>query len=458
MMGRATAPRRAQNESVTPETHYTKSGQYSIAYQVVGDGAFDLLWIPGFVSNVELAWEEPLLARFLLRLASFSRLILFDKRGTGLSDRVPINELPTLEERLDDVVAVLDAVASERTALFSHSEGGNLAVLFAATYPQRTIALVTAGIFAKRIWSPDYPWAPTPEQRGVEIDDMERNWPLTNVAHLAPSAAHDEAFGRRLATYFRQSASPGAGVALYRMNTLIDIRAVLPTIAVPTLMLHRTGDLDANIDEGRWIASQIPGARFVELPGDDHLPWVGDEDRMLDEAEEFLTGTRPAPEIDRVLATVLFTDIVGSTELAVELGDRRWHDLLDRHHAIVRRELERFRGREIDTAGDGFFATFDGPGRAIRAACRIIEALVEIGITIRAGVHTGELEIMGDKLGGVAVHAGARVLALAGPGEILVTRTVVDLVSGAGIAFNPRGTQSLRGLPGEWPLFAVGAC
>jgi class 3 adenylate cyclase len=443
---------------VAPETHYTKSGRYSIAYQVVGGGPFDLLWIPGFVSNVELAWDEPLLAGFLSRLASFSRLILFDKRGTGLSDRVPIDELPALEERMDDVIAVLDAVGSERAALFSHSEGGNLAVLFAATFPQRTIALVTAGIFAKRIWSPDYPWAPTPEARAAEISDMERDWPLTNVAHLAPSAARDEAFGRRLATYFRQSASPGAAVALYRMNTGIDIRQVLPTITIPTLMLHRTGDLDANVEEGRWIAAQIPGARFLELPGDDHLPWVGDQDRLLDEAEEFLTGTRPAPEIDRVLATVLFTDIVGSTKLAVRLGDRGWRDLLARHHTVVRRELERFRGREIDTAGDGFFATFDGPGRAIRAACRIREAVAELDISIRAGVHTGELEIMGTKFGGVAVHAGARVLALAQPGEILVTRTVVDLVSGAGLTFEPRGSQPLRGLPGEWPLFAVQTC
>jgi class 3 adenylate cyclase len=242
------------------------------------------------------------------------------------------------------------------------------------------------------------------------------------------------------------------------MNTGIDIRPVLPTIRVPTLMLHRTGDLDANVAEGRWIAGQIPGARFIELAGDDHLPWVGDQDRLLDEAEEFLTGTRPPPEIDRVLATVLFTDIVGSTERAVELGDRQWRELLGRHHALVRRELERFRGREIDTAGDGFFATFDGPGRAVRAACRIRETVAELGVTIRAGLHTGELEIMGDKLGGVAVHAGARVLALAQPGEILVTRTVVDLVAGAGITFEARGTHSLRGLPGDWLLFAVQTC
>jgi len=371
---------------------------------------------------------------------------------------VPIDELPTLEERMDDVVAVLDAVGSKRTALFSHSEGGNLAVLFAATFPQRTIALVTAGIFAKRIWSPDYPWAPTPEARAAEIDDLERHWPITNVAHMAPGAAKDEAFERRLATYFRQSASPGAAAALYRMNTSIDIRSVLPTISVPTLMLHRTGDLDANVEEGRWIAGQIPNARFVELPGVDHLPWIGDQDRVLDETQEFLTGTRPAADVDRVLATVLFTDIVGSTERAVDLGDRAWRELLGRHHALVRRELERFRGREIDTAGDGFFATFDGPGRAIRAACRIRESVAELGLAIRAGVHTGEVEVMGEKVSGIAVHAGARVMATAGAGEIVVTRTVVDLVSGAGITFEPRGSRALKGLPGEWALFGVQAC
>jgi len=256
-----------------PETRYAKSGPYNIAYQVVGEGDFDLLWIPGFVSNIELAWEEPLLARFLSRLASFSRLIVFDKRGTGLSDRVPHDELPTLEERMYDVGAVLDAVRSERAALFSHSEGGNLAVLFAATHPERTIALVTAGIFAKRIWSPDYPWAPTPNERAKEIERMERNWGVdADVEHLAPSAARDEAFRSRLATYFRRSASPGAAAALLRMNSAIDIRDVLPTIRVPTLIVHRTGDRDASVEEGRWIAAQIPGARFLELPGEDHLP------------------------------------------------------------------------------------------------------------------------------------------------------------------------------------------
>jgi len=282
-----------------PVTRYAKAGELSIAYQVVGEGPFDLLWIPGWVSNVELAWEEPLLAHFFERLARFSRLILFDKRGTGLSDRVPTDELPALDERLDDVVAVLDAVGSERAALLSHSEGGNLALLFAATFPDRTIALVTAGIYAKRLWSEDYPWAPTPEEREIEIGRVEHEWGTNmDVAHYAPTVAGDEGFARRLATYFRRSASPGAAAALLRMNTRIDVRSVLPTIRVPTLVLHRVDDRDTNVEEGRWIASRIPGARFVELPGDDHLPWVGDTDGLLDVVEEFLTGVRPAPEAD----------------------------------------------------------------------------------------------------------------------------------------------------------------
>jgi class 3 adenylate cyclase len=438
------------------QTRYAKCGAYSIAYQVVGQGPIDLLWVPGFVSNVELAWEEPLLARFLVRLASFSRLILFDKRGTGLSDRLPIDQLPTLEQRLEDVVAVLDAAGSERAALFGHSEGGNLAVLFAASYPSRTVALVTAGIFAKRVWSADYPWAPTPEQRARDIEALERNWGVdADVEHLAPSAARDDAFGRRLATYFRRSASPGAAAALIRMNTQIDIRAVLPIICVPTLMLHRAGDRDSTLAEGRWIAGQVPGARFVELSGDDHLPWVGDQDRLLDEVEEFLTGTPRAAVADRVLTTVLFTDIVGSTERASELGDRAWSALVEDHNALVRTELVRFRGREIDTAGDGFLATFDGPARAVRCACAIVDAVHALGLDLRAGVHTGECELVGDRVRGVAVHTGARVAALAGPGEVLVSSTVVGLVAGSGLRFEDRGEHTLKGLPGVWRTYAV---
>jgi len=441
-----------------PVTRYAKAGELSIAYQVVGEGPFDLLWIPGWVSNVELAWEEPLLAHFFERLARFSRLILFDKRGTGLSDRVPTDELPALDERLDDVVAVLDAVGSERAALLSHSEGGNLALLFAATFPDRTIALVTAGIYAKRLWSEDYPWAPTPEEREIEIGRVEHEWGTNmDVAHYAPTVAGDEGFARRLATYFRRSASPGAAAALLRMNTRIDVRSVLPTIRVPTLVLHRVGDRDTNVEEGRWIASRIPGARFVELPGDDHLPWVGDTDGLLDVVEEFLTGVRPAPEADadRVLATVLFTDIVGSTERAAALGDRAWARLLEQHHEVVRRELGRFRGREVDTAGDGFLAWFDGPARAVRCALAAAAAVRSLGLELRAGVHTGECELVGDSLRGIAVHTGARIAAEAAPGEVLVSRTVTDLVAGSGLVFEQRKDVELKGLTGTWRLYAA---
>jgi pimeloyl-ACP methyl ester carboxylesterase len=439
-----------------PETRYVKSGRYNIAYQVVGEGDFDLLWIHGFVSNVELAWEEPRLASFLSRLASFSRLITFDKRGTGMSDRVAPDELPTLEERTEDVVAVLDAAGSQRAALLSHSEGGTLAVLFAATHPERTIALVTAGIFAKRVWSPDYPWAPKPEDRAKEIEDLEGNWGTeADVEHLAPSAAGDPVFRDRLATYFRRSASPGAAAALIRMNTQIDVRDVLPTIQVPTLILHRTGDLDASVEEGRWIAQRVPGARFVELPGDDHLPWAGDQDRLLDEVQRFLTGRLPTAAPNRVLATVLVTDIVGSTQRAAGLGDRRWRELLEEHHSIVRHELAAFGGEEVDTAGDGFLATFDGPGRAIRAAVEITEKLRALDIPIRAGVHTGECERIGGKVGGLAVHIASRIAGIARPGEVLASRTVKDLVAGSGIVLKDRGARELKGVPEEWHLFAV---
>jgi pimeloyl-ACP methyl ester carboxylesterase len=406
------------------ETKYARSGDIHIAYQALGRGPLDLVYVPGWVSHVELAWEEPTLARFLRRFASFSRLIAFDKRGTGLSDRVPNDQLPTLEERMDDLRAVMDAVGSERAALLGVSEGGNLCALFAATYPERTTALVMYGTFAKRIWSPDYPWAPTPEKREQDYALVEREWGgLMDLAHYVPSKIDDEAFARRLATYMRRAASPGAAEALLRMNTQIDIRAILPTISVPTLVIHRTGDLDVNVEEGRWLAEQIAGARFVELSGDDHLPWVGDQDAILDEIQEFLTGVRPILESDRVLSTLLFTDIVSSTELADRLGDRVWIELLERHHAMVRRELTRFRGREVDTAGDGFFATFDGPARAIRCALNIVEAGHQLGIKIRAGLHTGEIEVTGPKIGGIALHIGSRVAATAEPGEVLVSHS-----------------------------------
>jgi class 3 adenylate cyclase len=439
-----------------PETKYVRSGDLNIAYQVVGDGPFDLVNIPGFVSNVELAWEEPLLARFLERLASFSRLILFDKRGTGMSDRLPTNELPNLDERMDDLIAVLRAAGSEEAALFGHSEGGNLAVLFAATYPKRTRALITAGIFARRTWSEDYPWAPTPQERRAAIEQVESDWGGTSwLTDLVPSCSDDDIFKYRLARYFRRSASPGAAAALMRMNTEIDIRAVLPTISVPTLVLHRSGDRDAKVEEGRWLAGQIPEATFVELPGEDHIPWTGDADAILDVVEEFLTGVRGPNDNDRVLASVLFTDIVSSTERASMLGDERWREQLDRHDKLTRSYVERFRGRIVKSTGDGTLATFDGPARAVQCACALRDALQAIGLQIRAGVHTGEIELRDDDVGGIGVHIAARVEAQAGPGEVWVSRTVTDLVSGSGLKFADQGERVLKGVPGSWNLFSV---
>ena len=444
---------------MTPETQYARSGDVNIAYQVVGEGPLDLVYVPGWVSNVELIWDEPAMAHFLERLASFSRLILFDKRGTGLSDRVSNDKLPTLEERMDDVRAVLEEVGSSRAALFGHSEGGNMCVLFAATYPERTSALVTLGSFARRRDpDDDYPWAPTAENREETAQDIERNWGHLrpeDVEYYAPSRLGDDQFVRNLERYLRRSASPGAAAALLRMNSYIDVRDVLPTIRVPMLVLHRTGDHDVDVAEGRYLASKIPGARFVELPGDDHWISAGNPDEIAGEIESFLTGTRPAEELDRVLATVLFTDIVDSTKRAVELGDRRWRQLLNTHDAAVRRELERFRGREVDTAGDGFFATFDGPARAVRCAISIGDAVRELGLDLRAGIHTGECELDGPKVRGIAVHTGARVASLAAPGEVLVSRTVKDLVAGSGLDFVDRGVHELKGVPGEWRLYAA---
>jgi pimeloyl-ACP methyl ester carboxylesterase len=444
---------------MTPETQYARSGDVNIAYQVVGEGPLDLVYVPGWVSNVEMIWDEPAMAHFLERIASFSRLILFDKRGTGLSDRVSNDKLPTLEERMDDVRAVLEEVGSSRAALFGHSEGGNMCVLFAATYPERTSALVTLGSFARRRDpDDDYPWAPTAENREETAQDIERNWGHLrpeDVEYYAPSRLGDDQFVRNLERYLRRSASPGAAAALLRMNSYLDVRDVLPTIRVPTLVLHRTGDHDVDVAEGRYLASKIPGARFVELPGDDHWISAGNPDEIAGEIESFLTGTRPAEELDRVLATVLFTDIVDSTKRAVELGDRRWRQLLNTHDAAVRRELERFRGREVDTAGDGFFATFDGPARAVRCAISIGDAVRELGLDLRAGIHTGECELDGPKVRGIAVHTGARVASLAAPGEVLVSRTVKDLVAGSGLDFVDRGVHELKGVPGEWRLYAA---
>jgi pimeloyl-ACP methyl ester carboxylesterase len=437
-----------------PETRYARSGDVNVAYQVLGKGPPDLVVVPGWVSNIDIAWEEPTLARFLTRLASFSRLILFDKRGTGLSDRVA--DMPSLEVRMDDVRAVMSAVDSEVAAIFGWSEGGTMCALFAATYPDRAAALILTGAFARRRWAPDYPWGQTEEQLQKALDQIEREWggPVKIDAH-APSMAQDERFRQWWTRRLRASASPAAAMALLRMNAEIDIRHLLPAIRVPTLILNGVHDRVIDIGATRYMAERIPGAKLVELNGTDHVPWGDNSEVILDEIEEFLTGVRHSPEYDRVLATVLFTDIVGSTDEAVRLGDRRWSDLLDCHHTLVRREVARFRGREIGTAGDGFLAAFDGPARAVRCACAISDDVRSLGIEVRAGLHTGECEIMGDHLGGIAVHIGARVAALARPGEVLVSATVKDLVAGSALSFQDRGMYSLKGVPGDWRLFAV---
>jgi pimeloyl-ACP methyl ester carboxylesterase len=439
-----------------PETHYARSDDASIAYQVTGDGARDLVYVPGWISNVEVMWEDPGLARFLRRLASFSRLITFDKRGTGLSDPVPLDQLPTLEVRMDDVRAVMDAVDSQRATLFGHSEGGNMCMLFAATYPERTESLILTGSYAKRIRSDDYPWAPTWEARLIDIEETERTWPNTiTLEKVAPSRADDEAFRDWMRRYARLSASPSAAAALLRMNSQIDVTSVLPAIRVPSLLLYRQDDLDVNVEEGRFIASLIPDARLVELPGSDHFFWAGETDSLLAEIEEFVTGHRTAREPDRVLATVLFTDIVSSTETASALGDRVWTDRLERHNSAVRAELRRWRGREVNTTGDGFVATFDGPARAIDCARSICSTVRPLGLEIRAGLHTGEIEIVDRDVAGLAVHIAARIAAEAGPGDVLVSRTVKDLVAGGGFGFDSRGIHSLKGIPDEWELYLV---
>jgi pimeloyl-ACP methyl ester carboxylesterase len=439
-----------------PTTRYARSGDYSIAYQVVGDAPLDLVLVSGFVSHVEYAWEDPDFARFLERLASFSRLILFDKRGTGLSDRVPVNKLPTLEERMDDVRAVMDAAGSKRAALFGISEGGPMSILFATTYPERVGALVLYGSYAKRVRDADYPWAPTIEEHRNNLDAVQRDWGgPTQVAIWAPSMADDDRFKRWWGQYLRLGASPAAARAVLEMTLEIDVRDILPAVRVPTLVLHRAGDRRIEVGGGRYLAERIPRARFIELPGIDHLAWVGDSDAILNEVEEFLTGARHSAEPSRVLATVLFTDMVESTTRAVRLGDARWRALISDHDRLLRGELARFRGREIDRRGDGFLAIFDGPARAIRCAFSIVERVHELGIQVRVGLHTGELDLMEAGIAGIAVHIGARVMSLAGPDEVLVSSTVRDLVAGSGLTFTDRGTHELKGVPGSWRILRV---
>ncbi len=437
------------------ETRYARSGDLWIAFRVLGDGPNDLVFAPGYMSHLEQNMEWSPYARFIERLASFSRLIVFDRRGTGLSDRNL--DLGSFEEMMDDIAAVMDAASSERAALFGGAEGGPMCALFAATFPERTTALVLGASYARRTQAAGYPWGLDEESQQRVLDAYATRWGMDSfgVRLLSPSEADDERFRRWHAQACRYAGTPASAEAWFRVTMEIDVRDVLPAIRVPTLVVHRTRDRVVPVEAGRYLAEHIHGARLIEYEGEDHYPFSGNCDPMLDDIEEFLTGQRRAPEPDRVLATVLFTDIVGSTELASTLGDERWKRLLADHHRVVREQLELHRGREVRIAGDGFLATFDGPARAIRGASAIRDRLRAIGIDVRAGLHTGEVELVGDGVEGIAVHIGARIAALAGSGEILVSSTVRDLVVGSGIAFAEHGSVALKGVPGEWAVHAV---
>jgi class 3 adenylate cyclase/alpha-beta hydrolase superfamily lysophospholipase len=451
-----------------PEVRYARNGEVNIAFQVVGSGPVDLLYIPGWISHLDLYWEEPTIARFLRRLAAGFRLIVFDRRGTGLSDRVPDEALPTLEGRMDDARAVLDAAGSDEAAIFAQGYGTPLAVVFAATYPERTRALVLYSPVAKAGFkSDDYPWGSTPEQVEAFSTQTRERWGSEGFARewlqrLAPSEADDPRQVAWHARLMRASATPAASERFSEMNALMDVRALLPLLHVPTLVLEREdtivpkGPVDVQgLEEAEYVAGRIPDAKLVVLPGRDYLPWVGDQEALVSEVSAFVTGSRPPAEPERVLLTVLFTDIVDSTGWLARLGDQRWGELLTEHDIIIRRALEQFRGREVDRAGDGIFATFDGPARAIRCASEIARQMHRLGPEIRAGVHTGECELDGDRVSGIAVHVGARIAALAGPGEVLVSGTVTDLVAGSELRFRERDPARLKGIPGERRLYAL---
>jgi class 3 adenylate cyclase len=430
------------------ETRYAKSGAVHIAYQVVGEGPIDLVMVPGFVSNVEMAWDLPEHARFLRRLASFSRLLVFDKRGTGASERVPVDRLPSLEERMDDVRAVMDAAGSERASLFGISEGGPLSLLFAATFPERADRVVLYGSYARRLDAADV--------TDDLISQIEDDWGTGRVLGArAASAADDPDLRAALARYERQSATPAAASALIRMAYEIDVRDILASVSVPTLVIHRAGDPILRVEAARSLAEQLPNGRYCELPGTDHSPWAGDTEAILREIERFVVGAEPVATADRVLATVLFADIVDSTRTAAALGDTRWKASLEEYDAIAQREVGRFRGEYVVATGDGFLATFDGPARGIRCAQSIRSAAQRIGIQMRAGLHTGEIEMRGRNVAGLGVHIAARVCARAQADEVLVSRTVVDLVAGSQISFVPRGEHELKGVPGTWQIFAA---
>jgi class 3 adenylate cyclase/alpha-beta hydrolase superfamily lysophospholipase len=445
---------------VQPETRYAKSGDVYIAYQVVGDRPIDLVWIPSLAHHVELNWENPVVAPWLERLAGLGRLIVFDKRGTGMSDRM--SDDTTLETRMDDIRAVMDAAQSTRALVVALGDGGPLAMLFAATYPERTAALVLINTAPRAVRSLEFPWQLPRAEVEQRIDEVVRRWGEPdvheqNLTRGSPDMTEDDK--RAFRRVVRYSVSPGAYRDYMRMNLDIDVSAVLPSIGVPTLVLHRT-EIPLDVRNGRYLADHIPGARFVELPGRNFAPQIGDQEAVFAELKHFFaeiqSGEWKAAEPDRVLSTVLFTDIVGSSEKAASLGDRAWRELLEQHHDIVRRQLLRFRGKEVDTAGDGFFASFDGPARAIHCACAIADSTPELGLDVRVGLHTGECELVDGKVAGIAVHTGARVAAKAQPGEVLVSGTVKDLVAGSGLAFQERGQHQLKGIPGEWRLYAVG--
>ncbi|HVE67311.1 MAG TPA: adenylate/guanylate cyclase domain-containing protein [Solirubrobacteraceae bacterium] len=441
--------------AVRPDTRYARSGDVHVAYQVFGEGDLDLVLVNGYLAHLDLAWEHPPAARFLEGLGSFARVINFDRRGSGLSD--PVAEPPTLEERMDDVRAVMDAAGSERAALMGISEGVTMCLLFAATYPERARALVGWGGMARSTEAPDYPWA-APGDALVEasVELVAPHWGEgASIEFAAPSQAGDPEARAHFARLERSTASPGMLGGLVRMFLDLDVRDIVPEVNVPALILHRKHDTLVNVGNGRWLAEHLPNARLVELEGTDHNPWYSDVETTLGEIQEFLTGARDAPEPERTLATVLFTDIVDSTRTASDLGDAQWRTLLERHQAAVRAALERFGGREVKSTGDGFLAVFDGPARAIRCAAAIVAAPGAEDMRVRAGVHTGECEVMGDDIGGIAVHIAARVSALAGPSEVLVSRTVKDLVAGSGIPFEDRGEHALKGIPDEWRLYAA---
>jgi class 3 adenylate cyclase len=439
---------------IEPRIAYAESRGLKVAYAVVGDAPLDLVFVPGFVSHVEASLEFPPTERAIDRLTRFARVIAFDKPGTGLSD--PVAGVPTLEERMEDLVAVLDAVGVGRAALFGASEGAPMSALFAATHVDRVIALVMYGSYAKGSWAENYPWAPTSEQTAAGAELIEEGWGQGFWLDVfAPSFTEDARLVRWWARYERQAASPAMAKAISRLATEVDIREILPAIRVPTLVVHRKGDIAVPVEGARYIARRIPGARLVELDGCDHFPFAGDVDALIDEVESFLTGARPARPVDRRLLTLLFTDIVGSTERAAELGDRRWRSVLERHDELARAEIERQGGRVVKATGDGFLATFEGPTRAIECAGALKPAVGPLGIELRAGIHTGECEVVGEDIGGMCVHLAARVCGLAGPGEVLVSRTVKDLVVGSGIELSEHGVHALRGVPGEWELFSV---